>query len=316
MVGVMVSAVAHGCLIALLSARMAAVFCPGLKARFYRVDVAVMNANVTFWAAPLALPSLVRRHKGLLWSLVRREVTGRYKGSVMGLLWSFVNPILMLAVYTFVFSVVFQARWSTGSDSKTEFALVLFAGLMLFNLFAECITRAPSLIPANVNYVKKVVFPVEILPLVVLGNALFHLAVSFGVWLLFYLVLFGLPSLTLLWLPLVLLPFVLMVMGLSWFLASLGVYVRDVAQVVGIGVIVLMYLSPIFFPVSVLPEAFQPIIQLSPLSFVVEQARAVMIFNQGIYWPGYALYSAVALLVLWAGYGWFVLTKRGFADVV
>lgn len=275
-----------------------------------------MNAPVSFWSAPLALPALLRRHAGLLGSLVRREVAGRYKGSVMGLLWSFVNPILMLAVYTFVFSVVFQARWSTGSESKTEFALVLFAGLMLFNLFAECITRAPALITANVNYVKKVVFPVEILPLVVLGNALFHFVVSFGVWLLFYLLLFGLPPLTLLWLPLVLLPFVVLIMGLSWFLASLGVYVRDVVQVVGIGVMVLMYLSPIFFPVSVLPAALQPIIQLSPLSFVVEQARAVMIFGEGIYWPGYALYSLVAVAVLWAGFGWFTFTKKGFADVV
>ena len=275
-----------------------------------------MNAKQNFWSAPSRVPALVLCHKGLLWSLVRREVVGRYKGSVMGLLWSFVNPMLMLAVYTFVFSVVFQARWSTGSDSKTEFALVLFAGLILFNLFAECITRAPSLITANVNYVKKVVFPVEILPLVVLGNALFHFAVSFGVWLLFYLVLFGVPALTLLWLPLVLLPFVVMVMGLSWFLASLGVYVRDVAQVVGIGVMVLMYMSPIFFPVSVLPAAFQPVIQLSPLSFVVEQARAVMIFGEGIYWPGYALYSLVALLVFWLGYSWFAFTKKGFADVI
>lgn len=275
-----------------------------------------MNATVSPSAVIRQLPALVLTHKGLLWSLVQREVTGRYKGSVMGLLWSFINPILMLAVYTFVFSVVFQARWAGGGGSKTEFALVLFAGLMLYNLFAECLTRAPLLITGNVNYVKKVVFPLELLPLVVLGNALFHLAVSFSVWLLFYLVFFGLPPLTLLWLPLLLLPFVCIVLGLSWFLASLGVYVRDVAQVVSIGVLVLMYLSPIFYPVALLPEVFQQAMLLSPITFVVEQARALMIFGEGMHWVGFGLYSLVSVLLMWGGYYWFMLTKKGFADVL
>ncbi|WP_319782289.1 ABC transporter permease [Oceanisphaera sp. IT1-181] len=275
-----------------------------------------MKASSPFSAMHRQLPGLVRSHSGLLWSMIKREVVGRYKGSAMGLFWSFVNPILMLAVYTFVFSVVFQARWSTGTGSKTEFALVLFAGLILFNLFSECVTRAPLLIIGNVNYVKKVVFPVEILPLIVLGNALFHFAVSFGVWLLFYLMFFGLPPLTILLLPVLLVPFIVLVMGISWFLASLGVYVRDVAQVVGIGVMVLMYLSPIFYPISILPEGFQTAMHFSPLSFVIEQARDVMMFNKGINWPAYGLYCLVSLLVCWLGYSWFSFTKKGFADVV
>lgn len=275
-----------------------------------------MYASPSFLTLPRQLAALVAEHRGLLWSLIRREVTGRYKGSVMGLFWAFVNPILMLAVYTFVFSVVFNARWSGGGDSKTEFALVLFAGLMLYNLFAECLNRAPVLITGNVNYVKKVVFPLELLPLVIMGNALFHFAISFGVWLVFYLVFFGLPPLTIFWLPLLMLPFLLMVMGFSWFLASLGVYVRDVAQVVAIIILVLMYLSPIFYPVAILPEAFQAAMQLSPVTYVIEQARGVMIFGEVPSWLGFCAYSLISLLILWLGYYWFVVTKKGFADVL
>ena len=183
-----------------------------------------------FSASPKEMLASLWRHRGLIKASAKREVLGRYRGSVMGLLWSFFNPLFMLAVYTFVFSEVFKMRWSAGSESKTEFALVLFAGLIVFNLFAECINRAPSLILSNVNYVKKVVFPLEVLPFVGLLSALFHGAISLGVWLLAYLVLFGIPHPTALYLPLIVLPFILFIMGLSWALASLGVYLRDVAQ--------------------------------------------------------------------------------------
>ena len=171
----------------------------------------------------------------------------------------------MLVVYTFVFSVVFNARWSAGSDSKTEFALVLFAGLIVFNLFAECANRAPGLILANVNYVKKVVFPLEILPWVALGSAMFHAMISLGVWLAAYVLLFGLPHVTALFLPLVFLPLAFFIMGVSWALASLGVYLRDVSQFVGILTTVLMFLSPIFYPVTALPEAYRSFLLLNPL---------------------------------------------------
>ena len=197
-----------------------------------------------FSNSPREMAASLLRNQGLIRNLVHREVVGRYKGSMLGIFWSLVTPVLMLAVYTFVFSVVFKARWNEGGDSRTEFSLLLFVGLLVFNLFAECINRAPSLVLANVNYVKKVVFPLEVLPWVAMGSALFHFTVSFGVWLAAYVVLVGMPHWTVLLSPLVMAPFVLFVMGLSWAFASLGVFLRDVGQIISIAVQVLMFMTP------------------------------------------------------------------------
>lgn len=255
-------------------------------------------------------------HGGLVKGLIVREVVGRYRGSIMGLLWSFFNPILMLAVYTFVFSYVFKARWDGGEGSKTEFALVLFSGLMVFNMFAECCNRAPALIINNVGYVKKVVFPLEILPIVSLGSSLFHLSVSFIVWVAFYILLFGIPSATILLMPLVVLPLLLITLGFSWILAALGVYLRDVAQVVSVFTLVLMYLSPIFYPVSMMPEAYRPFMKMSPLTFTVEQVRDVMMWGKGMDWLGWGISMLFAMAIAWVGFAWFQKTRRGFADVL
>lgn len=269
-----------------------------------------------FRCAPKELFACLWRNRDLIKTLVKREVVGRYSGSVLGILWSFFNPVLMLIVYTFVFSVVFNARWGTGSNSRTEFAIVLFAGLLVFNLFAECISRAPGLILANVNYVKKVIFPLEILPWVSLGAALFHMMISFCVWLLFYVVLFGIPHATLLLFPLTLMPLIFLVMGLSWLLASLGVYLRDVGQIVGIVITVLMFLSPIFYPVSALPAQYQVWLQLNPLAGVIEQVRDVLIWGRTPGIPNFLLQTFAASLVAWMGFACFQKTRRGFADVV
>lgn len=222
----------------------------------------------------------------------------------------------MLAVYTFVFSVVFKARWVGGSESKTEFALVLFAGLMVFSLFSECINRAPGLVLANVNYVKKVIFPLEILPVVALGSAGFHLLISLLVWLVFYIIFFGLPGAAIFLLPVVLLPLVLMTLGLGWLLASLGVYLRDVTQVIGVVTTVLMFLSPIFYPVVALPEEFRPVMQASPLTLVVEQARDVMIWGETPNWSAWSVYFLLSSIIAWLGFAWFQKTRKGFADVL
>jgi len=256
------------------------------------------------------------RNRGLIWQLTKREVLGRYRGSIMGLFWSFFNPILMLTVYTFVFSVVFQARWGEGGTSKADFAIILFAGLIVHALFAECINRSPGLILNNVNYVKKVVFPLEILPWVAMGSALFHATVSVVVLLIFFAVVHGFLNWTALLLPLVLLPLIVLTMGLSWFLASMGVYVRDVAQVTGILTMVLLFLGPIFYPVSALPEEYQTLIHLNPLTFIVEQARAVLIWGKMPTWGGLVIYTVVAMSIAWAGFIWFQVTRRGFADVI
>lgn len=269
-----------------------------------------------FSAAPVEMFASLWRHRELVKASAKREVLGRYRGTILGLLWSFFNPLFMLTVYTFVFSEVFKARWSAGSESKTEFALVLFAGLMVFNLFAECINRAPGLILSNPNYVKKVVFPLEILPFVGLLSAVYHMFISLGVWLVAYVILAGMPHVTVLLLPLVILPFALFIMGLSWALASLGVFLRDVSQFIGVVVTTLMFLSPIFYPVSVLPEAYQHILYLNPLTSAIEMTRDVLYWGRLPDFQVLALYWLVTVAVAWFGFAWFQKTRKGFSDVL
>ena len=256
------------------------------------------------------------RNRNLIKSMVVREVVGRYRGSFMGILWSFFNPVFMLLVYTFVFSVIFKARWSAGSESKTEFALVLFAGLLVFNLFAECVGRAPTLILSNVNYVKKVVFPLDILPWIVMGSALFHTLISIAVWLAAYLILFGIPHATAFLLPLVLVPLVLFIMGLTWALASFGVFLRDISQFIGIAITTLMFLSPIFFPATALPEDYRYLLVINPLTPAIEMTRDVLYWGKQPDWGVLAIYTVTAGAIAWLGFAWFQKTRKGFADVI
>lgn len=269
-----------------------------------------------FPAVPQEILASFWRNRSLIKASVKREVLARYRGSAMGLLWSFLNPLFMLTVYTFVFSVVFQARWGGGSESKTEFALILFAGLIVFNLFSECISRAPNLILSNQNYVKKVVFPLEILPWVSLGAALFHCVVSLCVWLIAYLIFFGLPHITIFYLPIILIPLILIVMGLSWVLASLGVYLRDVGQFIGLIVTVLMFLSPIFYPASALPEGYRVFLYMNPLTTIIEQVRDVLFWGRA---PSFAMLGVFIVsnsIIACLGFAWFQKTRKGFADVL
>lgn len=269
-----------------------------------------------FSVSPKEMVTSYWRNRSLVKAMVKREVVGRYRGSFMGIIWSFFNPVLMLAVYTFVFSVVFKARWNAGGDSKTEFALVLFAGLIVFNLFSECVNRAPSLILSNVNYVKKVVFPLEILPWVVLGAAIFHALISLGVWIVAYIILFGNPPVTSLLLPLVILPLPFFILGLTWGLASLGVYLRDVSQFIGILTTVLMFLSPIFYPANALPEEYRPLLLLNPLTPVIENTREVLFWGNMPDMTILPVYLLGSIFVAWLGFIWFQKTRKGFADVL
>jgi lipopolysaccharide transport system permease protein len=269
-----------------------------------------------FSASPRELIASFWRNRELTLALTQREVLGRYRGSALGLLWSFVHPLFMLAVYTFVFSVVFKARWGGGSDSKAEFALVLFAGLIIFNLFAECITRSPGLILENANYVKRVVFPLEILPWVAIGSALFHAMISLVVWLVFYTILFGWPKVTIVLLPAVILPTILLIIGLCWFFSALGVYLRDISQLTTILVTVTMFLSPIFYPISALPDHLQGLLLLNPLTPTLEQFRGILLWGQVPELKVWIPYLAITALVAWLGFAWFQKVRRGFADVL
>lgn len=269
-----------------------------------------------FSMSPKEGASSLWRNRELIQALIQREVIGRYRGSVLGIFWSFFHPMFMLAVYTFVFSVVFQARWGETDGSRAEFALVLFAGLIVFNFFAECINRAPVLILANTNYVKKVIFPLEILPWVAIGSALFHGLISLLVWLIFYMLLFGLPSIIALLLPIVALPLIFLTAGVSWFLAALGVYLRDVSQIITIFTTILMFLSPIFYPASALPEKARVFLLLNPLAPALEQIRGVLIWNESPNWLYWGIYFAISIVVAWIGFAWFQKTRKGFADVL
>ncbi|MGH8659658.1 MAG: ABC transporter permease [Gammaproteobacteria bacterium] len=256
------------------------------------------------------------QNRKLVYRLAKREVASRYRGSLLGFAWSFVTPVLMLAVYTFVFSVVFRVRWEVGVGSRAEFALVLFVGLIVFQLFSECVGRAPGLMLENISYIKKVVFPLEALAWVSMGSALFNALVSSIVLIFAHLILVGLPPITALWLPTVLLPLVPLTMGGIWFLSSVGVFLRDIRQVVGVVLPILMFMSPIFYPVSALPEQMRTLMYLNPLTYIIEQARNVVLFGLMPDFLGLALYLVLALGVAWLGLAWFLLTKRGFADVV
>ena len=267
--------------------------------------------------SPLMMWASLWRHRYLIWQMSKREVIGRYRGSVMGLAWSFFNPVIMLAVYTFVFSMVFKARWGVGSqESKADFAIILFVGMIVHGLFAECVNRAPGLIFSNVNYVKKVVFPLEILTWVAMGSALFHAMISLAVLLIAQLIVnFSLPWTAVLF-PLVILPLLLATMGVAWVLSAIGVFVRDIGQTTGIITTVLLFVSPVFYPVSALPKEYQHWLLLNPLTFVIEEARNVLIWGKIPDWAGWGISFLASLAIACAGFWWFQKTRKGFADVL
>ncbi len=271
-------------------------------------------------AKPTSFFSLLKSlclNRQLIMQMVWREVIGRYRGSIIGLLWSFINPVLMLGVYTFVFSVVFQTKWNVDiGGNKPVFAFVLFVGMIVHGLLAEVLIRAPNLILTNANYVKKVIFPLEILPVVSLLSALFHTSASLIVLLLASTIANGGIFWTVFLIPIVLLPLTILILGFAWILASLGVYLRDIGQVIGVITTILLFLAPVFFPLSALPKEYHPIILANPLTFIIEQAREVLIFGHMPNWSGLGIYFLISLTVTWLGYFWFQKTRKGFSDVL
>ncbi|MCE2950695.1 MAG: ABC transporter permease [Alphaproteobacteria bacterium] len=272
---------------------------------------------IKFSASPLEIVKSFSLNWPLLYSLTKRDVESKYRESFLGFLWSFVTPLLFLAIYTFVFGVVFKARWPVGEvDSKMEFAFIIFTGFMLFNIFSETISRAPTIILSHQNFVKKVVFPLEILPAVALGGSLFNALVSFIVWLIFYIFNFGLPHPTLLLLPLIMFPLICLTLGVSWFFAALGVFVRDITHIVGLLTTALLFLSGIFFSAETLPPEYQEVLSLNPFLFIISQARQVMIWGKLPDFAQLAIYTGFSLVLAWLGFVFFQKTRKGFADVL
>lgn len=259
---------------------------------------------------------LSRSNRGLAGTLIRRAIEERYRGSLLGVLWAFLTPVFMLVVFTFVFGVVFQSRWGGGTGSTIEFAIILFAGLTTFTLFAEVVGSAPGLVAGQPNLVKKVVFPLEILPLVSLGGAVFQAGIAFAVLLAlqigfgsgFHLATFAVPVL--------LLPLCLFALGLAWFLAALGVYVRDVAQIIQPVMTALMFLSAVFFPLSALPEWIRPAMAFNPLVSAIEAVRNALVFGTLPALESLLAGIAAGLLAAMLGLLFFRNVRHGFADVL
>jgi lipopolysaccharide transport system permease protein len=266
---------------------------------------------------PVRIAIHLWQYRDLIRQLTWREVVGRYKGSFIGLGWSFVQPLMMLCVYTFVFSVIFKARWGMDPDeSKAAFALALFMGLITFSLFSEMANSAPSLVLANVNYVKKVVFPLEVLPLVRFLSGLINAAFSLVVLLVGILFVYRFVHWTVLLLPLVWLPMMMFSLGCGYFLASLGVFVRVVKATIGILTTMLFFLTPIFYPVSAVPERYHFISKINPIAIFVEDARRVVLWGLMPDWPWFFGGLIFSMLVLIFGFVWFMKSKKAFADVI
>jgi lipopolysaccharide transport system permease protein len=266
---------------------------------------------------PLRFGRELWARRDLTVQLTMREITGRYRSSSLGVVWSLITPLVTLLLYTFVFGVVFKARWpGTGRETLAEYGLLLFAGITAFSIFSESVTRAPGLITGSPNYVKKVVFPLEVLPVSVVGSAIFHMLISTallvaGAWLLL-----GTFSATLWLLPVVLLPLVCLSLGLAWMLASLGVYLRDIGHTVGLVTQVLFFTTPIFYAIETVPERYRWVMAINPLTPLVENMRRVSVLGTVPDWPSLAISTAIGLAVLCVGHAWFGVTKRGFADVL
>jgi len=273
--------------------------------------------NVWRQVDPLGMVRGLWRQRSLIAQLTRREIRSRYRGSYLGVLWALLTPLATLLVYTFVFAVLFKARWGDRqSQGVVDFALTAFTGMTAFQVLSENLNRAPGLVVGRVNYVKRVVFPLEVLPISVLGASVFHSLIGLALVLIGQIVTVGQLHPTLIYLPLLYLPLVGFSLGLGWTLASLGVFVRDVGNFVGIATQLLFFVTPILYPVSVVPERLRPALTLNPISWVIEDFRRVILWGEQPAWDALAIVTALSIVVLLAGYVWFMKTKPGFADVI
>jgi len=255
-------------------------------------------------------------HRSLLWEMTKRDVLGRYRGASFGLLWALLSPFLMLCVYTIAFGFILKSKWPHAGDSKANFALILYVGLIVHGFFAECLVRAPQLVLGNPNFVKRVIFPLDVLPWSMILSALFHALINMLVFVILHRITAGPLPWTVVFFPVVLLPLVLLVAGVAWFLASLGVYLRDINQVTGVVATAMLFLSSAIVPVEALPERYHALFRLNPLTFIIDQARNVALWGQQPDWAGLGIYALAALGVMYAGCAWFRGTRAGFADVL
>lgn len=275
------------------------------------------SEKLTTFLNPVTMARNLYRHRSLIKQFAWRDFVSRYKGSFLGVFWSFITPLMMLAVYAFVFSVIFKSKWNAKTDqSQLDFALTLFCGLTVFNIFAEAVTRAPALILAYPNYVKKVVFPLEVLPVAALGTSLLNAAVSIAILLVAQLIINQAVSQTILLFPLVLIPFCAATLGITWFLSSLGVFIRDIGQAVGVLVTMLLFVSGVFFSPTAIPKEFEFVVNLNPLISILEESRRTLMWGLYPNWEWLLSACIGSIVIMMLGYAWFMRTKKAFADVI
>lgn len=273
------------------------------------------GAGVGWLRSTAGLPARAWLRRDVFLELTWRDITQRYSGSFLGMLWSFFNPLLMLAVYTLAFRVFLRMRWP-GMASGTGFALMIFCGMVVHSTLAECLTRAPGTIVSQTNLVKRVVFPLAVLPCVTVATALFNMLLSVVVLLVFVLAVQHSLHPAVVLLPVIYIPFVILLCGVSWFMASLGVFVRDVVQIAGVLTAMLMFLSPVFYPASSVREPFRGWMAYNPLTLMIEQTRRIVVDGQMPDWSALGVYALAAIVVMVLGYAWFQRTRDGFADVL
>ena len=254
-------------------------------------------------------------HRSLAYELTKREFNGRYSGSFGGIFWSFAQPLFLLAVYTVAFGIILKARWGF-SGSTGEYALMLFAGLIVFNAFSECLNRCGTLITGNPNFVKKVVFPLELLPVTAVGTAVVHALIGIGVWLVGYMVLFGTPQSTVILFPLILACFVPVLLGTAWLLSAIGVIIKDINQLTPLIGHTLLFLTPIFYSIEAAPPLLQDLLLLNPLTYIVEQFRLIMFYGKVPALRGLAVYFVLASCFAWLSLALFRRLRPTFADAV
>ena len=256
------------------------------------------------------------KYKDLILILLVREVAYKFKGSFLGILWMILTPIILIIIFTFIFGEVFDIKWMDIPESKEYFALILFSGLMVFNFFAESITKAPLLFISNVNYIKKIIFPLEILPIVSVLSSSVQLILSFFVWIIFYFIIIGIPNISILLFPIIMMPFIFILVGLTFLFSTLGVFIRDTNNIISLLTTLLLFLSPIFYPVSVIPENYQVYIYINPIAYQIELTRDLMMWGNTPNFISFLTYFILTYIFYLLTIKFFSKNKDRFIDVL
>ena len=259
----------------------------------------------------------IKKNRDLAYHMTKREILLKYKGSKLGIMWSIINPIIMMSVYTLIFSQIFQTRWAGASQiNTTDFAINLYTGLIVFNIYADTITRAPSLITSNPNFVKKIIFPLEVLSVATVGSAVATGITSILVLLGVILITTKQLAVTIILLPILWAPLILNCLSLAWILSTLGVFIKDLTQVTNSIVSVTMFLSPIFYPSEALPDKLRWLSQLNPLAYYIEKSRNIIIEGKNINPVQIAVFFVTSLIIAEITFRFTKKLERGIGDYV